>query len=219
MLKLCGFPSSNYYNKVKLILLEKGVPFEEELVYPSRDSEFLKRSPMGKVPFIESDAGSVAESQPIVEYLEEAYTGVSLYPSDLVARARCRNLIQVLELYLEWPARRLYPAAMFGATASDELKKEVHSHLRRGLRAFAPLVRCDPYILGTEFTLADCVAYAHLPLISSTVKGMYGTDLFEEIPAVKPYLLRIAQRPHFQRVNADRKANLEPFLAYIKSKV
>lgn len=29
MLKLCGFPISNYYNKVKLVLLEKGVEFEE----------------------------------------------------------------------------------------------------------------------------------------------------------------------------------------------
>ena len=29
MLKLCGFAVSNYYNKVKLSLLEKGIPFEE----------------------------------------------------------------------------------------------------------------------------------------------------------------------------------------------
>ncbi|MBY0233548.1 MAG: glutathione S-transferase N-terminal domain-containing protein, partial [Burkholderiaceae bacterium] len=31
-IKLCGFSLSNYYNKVKLVLLEKGIPFEEELV-------------------------------------------------------------------------------------------------------------------------------------------------------------------------------------------
>ena len=29
MLTLCGFAASNYYNKVKLALLEKSVPFEE----------------------------------------------------------------------------------------------------------------------------------------------------------------------------------------------
>ena len=27
MLTLCGFPISNYYNKVKLALLDKGIPF------------------------------------------------------------------------------------------------------------------------------------------------------------------------------------------------
>ena len=32
MIQLHGFPVSNYYNKVKLALLEKGVPFEEVVV-------------------------------------------------------------------------------------------------------------------------------------------------------------------------------------------
>src|SRR5437016_3527774 len=31
MLKLCGFHISNYHNKVRIALLEKGVPFEEDL--------------------------------------------------------------------------------------------------------------------------------------------------------------------------------------------
>ena len=31
MLKLCGFAASNYHNKVKFALLEKGIPFEEEI--------------------------------------------------------------------------------------------------------------------------------------------------------------------------------------------
>ena len=31
MLTLCGFGASNYYNKVKLVLLEKGIAFEEDL--------------------------------------------------------------------------------------------------------------------------------------------------------------------------------------------
>ena len=33
MLTLCGFAASNYHNKVKLALLEKGVPFEEEIAW------------------------------------------------------------------------------------------------------------------------------------------------------------------------------------------
>lgn len=33
MLTLCGFSASNYYNKVKLALMEKQIPFEEKLVW------------------------------------------------------------------------------------------------------------------------------------------------------------------------------------------
>lgn len=49
MLTLCGFPASNYYNKVKLALLEQGVAFEGEAVYPSRAEALLALSPLGKV--------------------------------------------------------------------------------------------------------------------------------------------------------------------------
>jgi glutathione S-transferase len=41
VLTLCGFAASNYYNKVKLALLEKGVPFEEELTWASQEEAFL----------------------------------------------------------------------------------------------------------------------------------------------------------------------------------
>ena len=47
MLKLCGFAASNYYNKVKLALLEKGIPFEEELAWVGQfetGSTFLQNS-------------------------------------------------------------------------------------------------------------------------------------------------------------------------------
>ena len=33
MLTLCGFSASNYYNKVKLALMEKQIAFEEELAW------------------------------------------------------------------------------------------------------------------------------------------------------------------------------------------
>ncbi|HWM43262.1 MAG TPA: glutathione S-transferase family protein, partial [Burkholderiales bacterium] len=70
MLKLCGFHISNYHNKVRIALLEKGVPFEEDpSCSPSQKDEFLARSPLGKVPFLELEGGRrLAESEVIGEY-------------------------------------------------------------------------------------------------------------------------------------------------------
>ena len=53
MLTLYGFAASNYYNKVKLALLEKEVPFAEKLVWVDRSPALLEKSPLGKVPFFE----------------------------------------------------------------------------------------------------------------------------------------------------------------------
>lgn len=217
MLKLCGFSVSNYYNKVKLALLEKGVPFEEETVFTSQDETMRKDSPMGKVPFMRTRLGVITESQVLTEYIEDVYPEHPLYPAEAFARAKCRELIEHIELHLELPARRLYPEAFFGGSASDETKKEVDKLLTKGLRSVAQLARFDPYIAGKEFTHADCAAWVHLPLISQATKKIYGRDFIAEmLPAAKPYLKLIAERPQAQKVNADRIAAFEAFQAKMK---
>jgi glutathione S-transferase len=115
MITLCGFGVSNYYNKLKLILLEKEVPFRERLVYPWQRDSFRRSSPLGKIPFVETERGDLSESQVILEYLEELYSDKPMYPKDIFARAKCRELVQHLELNTEWVARRLYKEAFFAA--------------------------------------------------------------------------------------------------------
>lgn len=214
MLRLCGFPASNYYNKVKLALLEKGIPFEEETVFSAGTDEFLALSPMGKVPFLRTPDGALAESQAILEYLEDVFPQPALYPGDAMARAKCRELIHVMELYLEWAARRLYPAAFFGGSASEDTRKEVYSALQRGVKAFARVVRFSPFAAGPALTHADCAAVAHLPVVSSTTRAIYGEDMLAGVPGVKDYLAMMGQRPHVVAVNQARKAGMDQFLAY-----
>ncbi len=210
MLKLCGFHLSNYHNKVRLALLEKGIAFEEDAgCRPSQKEEWLSRSVMGKVPILEVDGTPLAESQVICEYLEDAYPKVPLYPKDPLARARVRELITVIELHLELVARRLYGGAFFGGTTSDDVKKEVDRDLAKGVRALARLVKFEPFIAGKEFSLADCAAFVSLPLVSMASKVTFGKDALEGLPQVKPYLKMLGERPHFARVNADRKVASE----------
>ena len=97
MITLYGFALSNYYNKTKLALLEKGIPFNEEMLAPSQDAAVLKRSPLGKIPFIKTAQGYLSESQAILEYLEDAFPERPLYPADAFERAKCREFIQHLE--------------------------------------------------------------------------------------------------------------------------
>jgi glutathione S-transferase len=214
MLELCGFSASNYYNKVKFALLEKGIAFQETLIYPSSTEAFLAESPMGKVPYLRCPQGALSESQAIVEYVDHAFPERQLYPADSFERAKCRELIHVIELYLELPARRLYPAAFFGGTASDELKQDVQHKVAKGARALARLLHFGPFIRGAQLTYADCAAFVHLPLISGTCKTMFGEDPLGPLLGLSDYLGVLGQRPHAQRVNAERKASVEAFIAY-----
>ena len=216
MLKLCGFHVSNYHNKVRIALLEKGVAFEEDAsCAPSQKDEFLARSPLGKVPFLEVDGAILTESQVICEYLEDAHREKPLYPSDPLARAKVRELIQYIELHMELPARRLYKEYFFGGKVSDDTKKEVERDLAKGARSFAMRAMFDPYVAGKELTLADCAAYVHLPLVSMIGKMAFGRDFLENLP-VKPYLKMLGERPAFAKVSADRKAAQEAMMARAK---
>jgi len=208
MIVLCGFAASNYYNKVKLALLEKAVPFEEKLQWPDRSTELLAASPLGKVPYFEIDGQTLCESQVMVDYLESAYPQTPLLPNAPLAAAKVRELIQFIELHIELVARDLYGEAFFGGKASDERKALAHKQLKRSAKALAQLVSFDPYIAGSEFGLADCAAAVHLPIISMTTKAIYGEDVLAEYP-LKDYLKRLAERPSVQQVSADRKENTE----------
>ena len=93
MLTLCGFPVSNYYNKVKLALLEKNLLFVEENVKTGlTDEAVLSASPLAKIPFIRTPQGNLCESEAILEYLEAAYPNPPLLPADPFAAAKVREM-------------------------------------------------------------------------------------------------------------------------------
>ncbi len=216
MLKLCGFAVSNYYNKVKIALLEKEVPFTEELVWTSQKDEMLARSPMGKVPFVETAAGTLCESQVICEYLEDAYPQHPLYPADAMQRAKVRELCAVIDMHIELPARTLYAQAFFGGSVTEQTKEQAKKDLAKGVRALKALAKWSPFIAGDKLTYADCSAYVTLPLVSIATKSVLGEDALAGIPQVREYLGMIKARPHAQKVDADRKTNQQQMAERVK---
>jgi len=205
---LCGFPISNYYNKVKLALLEKGIAFSEENVGTgSADPAVLAASPLAKIPFIRTDAGTLCESQAILEYLEDAHPEPALLPTDPFAAAKVRELVTFIDLHVELVARELYPKAFFGGTISDGNAERVRKLLVRNIAALKQLARFAPYVAGPEFTQADCAAWATLPVVSMATKLVYGDDLLATGGLDwKPYHRFIGERPSAKRVTEDRKA-------------
>jgi glutathione S-transferase len=215
---LCGFASSNYFNKVKLALLEKQVPFSEELVMPSQDAAFLDASPRGKVPFVRIGDSSLCESQAIVEYLEDAWPAIPLYPTDPLERARCRELMQILELHVELVARRLYPSALFGLPLSEGLKDLVAGDLKLGIAALKRRVRFAPFIAGDRLSHCDVAAVFHLPLAALAIKLTYGEDRLADIPGIPDYLAMMHARPHVAEVEARRDEHVPHFIAAVRKR-
>jgi glutathione S-transferase len=209
MLTLNGFALSNYYNKVKLALLEKGIPFEEAHVgTKSTDPAVLACSPLGKIPFLQTERGGLCESQVILEYLEDVYPQPPLLPKDPYAAAKVRELVTFLDWHLETAARQLYPCAFFGAPPlSESNAARIRREVEHRIAGFQRLAKFAPYVAGDSFTMADCAAFANLPVVGMATKAIYGDDLLALAGVdYKPYVKFIGERASAQRVVADRKA-------------
>ncbi|AOJ86277.1 MULTISPECIES: glutathione S-transferase [Burkholderia] len=211
MLQLCGIPLSNYYNKVKFVLLEHDIPFEESACsLPISDPALLADSPLGKIPFLKTEEGALFESQVIIEYLAARYPDKAIFPAGPFAAAKVRELVETLELYLEWTAREVYTEAFFGGKVSDGMKAHVEKRLPRAIDAFKRMTQFSPYVLGDTFTLADIAAAIHLPVIGMATKAIFGRDfLLDAGIDWKAHAKLVGERPVAQRVAADRKAYVE----------
>ena len=220
MITLCGFALSNYYNKVKMVLLEKGIEFHEERVLTGlKDEVVLDASPLGKVPFIRTPQGTLCESEVIVQFIEVTHPQPALLPPDAWGRAKVQELTTFIELHLELVARELYPQAFFGGTVSEGTQARARKLLVKNVAGFKRLARFAPYVAGEAFTSADCAAYVTLPLVAMASKAVLGEDLLAAGGVDwKPYIKLVGERPSAQKVSADRKAEQDEQLAAIKAR-
>lgn len=210
MLTLHGSSISNYYNKVKLALLEKGVPFAEDYagINNKDDEGILAASPLGKIPFLGTEQGSLCESQVLMEYIEATWPRPALLPADPYAAAKVRELTTFIDWHLEIMARQLYGPIFFGAAPlSEGNMARIRKQLETNIAAFKRLAKFSPYVAGDSFTQADCSAFNSLPLVGMATKAAFGEDLLLAAGVdYKSYLKLIGERPSAQKVVADRKA-------------
>ncbi len=220
MLRLHGFPASNYYNIARLALLEKGLPFEEVVVYTgANDSyrpDYLDMSPLGRVPCLETEHGFLSESRAIVDYLEQAYPDRPLYPEGAFARAKLLELTQIIDLDLELQARRVLKNFFTRSKPAGEVAAEVKENTSKGARGLGKLVSFDRFLLGDQLTAADIAAVVHIPVVRMLCKGVLEHDPFEEIDGLDAYLARMEERETVKNVRDATAKNFPEFIAHIQ---
>ncbi|SCW60798.1 MULTISPECIES: glutathione S-transferase family protein [unclassified Pseudomonas] len=218
MLKLYGFSVSNYYNMVKLALLEKGVPFEEVPFFGNQTPEALAISPRGKVPVLKTEQGFINETSVILEYIEQTQPGKTLLPTEPFERAQVLALCREIELYIELPGRACYSEAFFGMTVADAIKEKSKSELLLGFASLGRHGKFSPYVAGDSLSIADLYFYYSLALTLQVGRKVFDIDWLANMPAAKALMERLEQNPNVQRIAADREAEMPTFLAMVAAK-
>ncbi len=88
-IKVYGAPLSPMVRKVLLALDLKKVSYELDPIAPfPAPPEYLAINPLGKIPSYQDDDITLGDSSVICDYIEHKFTGYSLYPQNLLQRAK-----------------------------------------------------------------------------------------------------------------------------------
>ena len=212
--RLHGNPVSNYFNVAHAALIEKGAAFEIGRAGASQDEAFLARSAMGKIPYLETAQGCLAETVAILEYLEDEIPDPRLFPADSFARARARQIINVVQMYVEAPVRSIFPGVFFGGANSAQAVASARLTLDRATGALRRLVEPAPWLLGGEFGNADIFAFYCLDIAERVTGFVYDRSILGET-GLSDWYAAVAGRDSSQVV----LANFSPaFAAYLIDK-
>ncbi|WBA18256.1 stringent starvation protein SspA [Salinivibrio kushneri] len=192
--------SDLYSHQVRIVLAEKGVSVEIELVDPNNlPEDLVDLNPYNSVPTLVDRELALYNADIIMEYLDERFPHPPLMPVYPVARAQSRLMMYRIER--NWYT--LVDQIMEGsADDADKARKQ----LREELLALAPVFAEDPYFLSEEFSLVDCYLAPllwRLPALGIELTGPGAKQ-------VKDYMTRLFERDSFlaSLTEAEREMRL-----------
>ncbi len=169
-----------YCARVRIVLAEKGLPYETVTIDLARRPAFLyAKNPLGKVPVLEEDTLCLAESAVIMEYLDERYPSPPLLPVDAAERALARLAV--------WRFEEELGSAYYALRRGEEGAREA---LLRSLQGLDARLQERPFLAGPRYGLADIAWFPWLP----RAERFFGVDL-RSYPHLSSWLERLAKRP------------------------
>jgi glutathione S-transferase len=173
-------PRCPYCARVRIVLAEKGVPYETVTIDLANRPRWLleHNPPHGRVPVLEEEGWVLPESTVIDEYLEERYPEPSLLPRDPGERAAARLLV----FRFDDLGNAYYAFRRGEPDAAEELAE--------ALAGLDVLLGSMTFLTGRAFGLADI---AYLPWLLR-LRDLMGVSL-EPFPAVRRWLATCAERP------------------------
>jgi glutathione S-transferase len=154
--------------KLRVYLAEKGlsVPIEQVDITKGeqRKPEFLAKNPMGSLPVLELDDGSIlTESLAIIEYFEELHPDPPMIGTEPLERARVRELERLTEMSILNRIARIFfntSPVFAGSQQIPEAAEQALAGLPNALRIMDERVGGSTFVAGERPTTADCTLYA-----------------------------------------------------------
>lgn len=168
-----------YSHRTRIVLYEKDIECQIVEVDPDKKPrELADLNPYNQVPTMVDRDLVLYESSIINEYLDERLPHPPLMPVDPVSRAKAR--LMLMRFDRDWYG--ILPDLTGGDKKTATRARNI---LRDGLTVISPVFKNQQFILGDEFSLADC----------SLAPILWRLELYDiELPRQARPLLEYAER-------------------------
>jgi glutathione S-transferase len=205
-MKLYDLDHSPFAARVRMAIYAKALPIA--LVPPpggARSAEYRAINPLGLVPALELDDGTVIpESEIIVEYLEDKFPAPALRPETAEGCASARLLARIADEHLAAPLKQLFEFAKGGESSNEAAATRTAVDAALGL--IERNLAGGSHAVGGRLTGADC---ALVPLLYFAARAAHlfpGAAPFAPHPRLAAYWRSIARDPVAARVLAELEA-------------
>lgn len=200
MLKLYGYWRSTAAYRVRIALNIKQIDYAQESVHLVKNGgeqhkpEFRRLNPQGLVPTLIDGNINISQSLAILEYLEDKYPENTLLPNDLTARAKTRQLCQIIACDVH-PLNNLRILKYLSNELSitDDAKQVWYHHwIREGFKAFEQIIEQNQFTgsfsMGKELSLADACL---IPQIYNANRFNFPMDEFPRLQEINENCLQL----------------------------
>ena len=199
-IEIIGIPQSNFVWAARIAAEEKGVPYTLTPVMPHAP-EVLAANPLGKVPALRHGEVMLGETQAICTYLDRAFPGPALIPSDATGAAKVVQWVSVVTTAIDPVCVRQYLLAyLFPGTPDGSPNRAVIDpalpKLEQQIALLEATVAPTGFLAGAAFSMADAFLVPILFYLSKTPES---AAMLAKSPALSAYLDRMLARPSIAR--------------------
>lgn len=193
---LYGTGVSNFVRSCRLTLEEKGVAYDQVELFPDAP-EVAERHPFKKIPSFEHGEVRLFESLAICDYVDSAFDGPKVIPTDPAERGAALAWAISYIHYLDGPIireiviQRLVVPSRGGQTDEAVVKAAVPVAAER-LAVVDRQIGTSGFIVGSSPTVAD---FFLLPAVSYLKMTPEGPEVLSNLANVNAWYDRLAARP------------------------
>lgn len=182
-MKLYASPASSFARKIRVMLIEKNVPHEVEMMNVWEPNDYQTINPVGKVPSLKLDDGRVIINSPLIaDYVDGKYPNPRFIPADADVRLDVRRMEAVADGTMDAVASSLYENRFHDeALRSQAYLTRLRGKIDAGLAALDTHLGSRPWLVGNSMTLADLAICCHLGFLAVRMPQFFPQDKYTNL--------------------------------------